>query len=191
MSRRVHRVTVELDAKGIRDLPFGEIKIILRGAEYLIMSGGRTMLAKILKGSQEKQLLKLKLDGNPAYGFYRDLSLAEITAKIDWMFLNGYFRIEYDYRLPLIVYSERGLEIEIETITDELFDKFSVMVNSGLTEHDMFFLKDINRRTILVLLDKIEERGDFRYIPLLRRWQEINYKKVQKRIQEVILTLAR
>jgi len=45
-----------LDSKGIIDLPFNEIKVILRGADDLIMTARRNMLSKILKGSKEKKL---------------------------------------------------------------------------------------------------------------------------------------
>ena len=43
------------------------------------------MLAKILKGSRDKKLLDMKLNENPAYGYYHYLTLAEITSRIDAM----------------------------------------------------------------------------------------------------------
>ena len=57
MSRKIQRVRYRLDAKSITALPFDEIAAILRGADTLIMSGGRSMLVKILKGSRDKKLL--------------------------------------------------------------------------------------------------------------------------------------
>jgi hypothetical protein len=50
MGKKVKRVRVELDASGIKQLSDHEIKTILRGADDLIMSGGRALLAKILAG---------------------------------------------------------------------------------------------------------------------------------------------
>ena len=44
MTRKVQRVRYRLDAKGVKTLPPEEIAAILRGADGLIMSGGRTML---------------------------------------------------------------------------------------------------------------------------------------------------
>jgi hypothetical protein len=64
MSRKVQRVTYRLDSHGIDDLPLEEIKAILRGADDLIMSGGRTLLTQLLKGSHTKKLLELGLDQN-------------------------------------------------------------------------------------------------------------------------------
>lgn len=61
MSRKVHRVPVYFDTKGISVLPFEEIKCILRGADEIIMQGGRSLLAKILKGSKDKKVIELKL----------------------------------------------------------------------------------------------------------------------------------
>ena len=48
MSRRVQRVRYTLETKGIESLPQEEIAAILRGADNLIMSGGRSLLAKVL-----------------------------------------------------------------------------------------------------------------------------------------------
>jgi len=105
MGRKVRRVPVYLDIGGISDLPFEEIKAILRGADDLIMRGGRSLLAKVLKGSKEKRVRELNLDKSPVYGYFRNLTIEEIKAKIDWVIENGYLRIEYDYRLPLLVYT--------------------------------------------------------------------------------------
>jgi len=55
MGKKVRRVPVYLDAKGISHLPFEEIKSILRGADDLIMRGGRGLLVKVLKGSKENK----------------------------------------------------------------------------------------------------------------------------------------
>ena len=50
MSINVQRVRYRLDAKGITALPLDEIAAILRAADTLIVSGGRSMLEKIRKG---------------------------------------------------------------------------------------------------------------------------------------------
>ena len=88
MSSRKQRVRYQLDSGGITHLDFQEIKAILRAADELIATGGRTILAKILKGSRDKKLLEYGLDQCPAYGFYRQLTLEEITCRIDYLILN-------------------------------------------------------------------------------------------------------
>ncbi len=190
MGKRVNQVNVTLDPKGITDLPYEEVRAILRGADNLIMRGGRAMLAKVLKGSREKKLLELGLDQSPVYGFYRALSIDVITAKVDWAIINGYLKLEYDYRLPLLAYTERGWAIEKDTYTDELLEILERESKSGLFEQ-VYTLKDRDRSMILLLLAKIEATGDRGFIPVLEAWAKADYKKVQKAIHEVIGTLSR
>src|SRR5699024_9075886 len=120
MSRKVRRVHYQLDTKQIRHVSERDIRIILRAADPLIMTGGRNLLAKILKGSKEKRVLELELNECPVYGAFQTEQLETVKAKIDWMIKHDYLDIEYDYRLPLLVYSEKGWEIERDTFSDEL-----------------------------------------------------------------------
>src|SRR5512147_235542 len=99
MTRRVDRVSYHLDTKGIRSLPPEEVRMILRGADDLIMRGGRHLLTLILKGSRAKDVLARSLDQSPAHGFYEKLSSEEVLARIDWVIRHGYLAIEYDWRL--------------------------------------------------------------------------------------------
>jgi hypothetical protein len=46
-----------------------DICAILRAADGLIGSGGRSLLTKILRGSRAKDVLSHDLDQNPAYGW--------------------------------------------------------------------------------------------------------------------------
>lgn len=137
------------------------------------------------KGSKDKKVLEHGLDQCPAYGYYRDLTLQEITNRIDWMIKKGYLEIEYDYRLPMLVFSEKGWEIERETYAEELLQK----LRNLLGEKDYSFvqeLKNKNRGMILLLIEKIRQTGNARFIPLLKAWKEFEYKKVQAEIQRVI-----
>ncbi len=47
MGRKVGRVPVNLDVRGVQPLSDVEIRAILRGADDLIMSGGRSLLARV------------------------------------------------------------------------------------------------------------------------------------------------
>ena len=47
-------------------------------------------------------------------------------------------------------------------------------------------MKDRNRGIIQLFIEKIKQTGNARYIPLLKVWKEIEYKKVQAEIQRVI-----
>ena len=120
MSRQKPRIRYDLDSGDIRSLTDEEIKVILRAADELIATGGRSMLAKILKGSKDKKVLEHGLDQCPVYGYYRESTLQEITHRIDWLIKKDYLVVEYTDRLPMLVFSEIGWEIERETYAEEL-----------------------------------------------------------------------
>jgi len=185
MSRKKSRVRYELDSGDIRSLTIEEIKVILRAAEELIATGGRSMLAKILKGSKDKKVLEHGLDQCPVYGYYRELTLQEITHRIDWMIKKGYLEIEYTDRLPMLVFSKIGWEIERETYAKELLQTFERLLD-GKDYSFVQELKDRNRGMIILFLEKIKQTGNARYIPILKAWKEIECKKVQAEIQRVI-----
>lgn len=130
-------------------------------------------------------MLEHGLNQCPAYGYYQDLTLQEITNRIDWIIEKDYLEIEYRARLPMLVFSKRGWEIERETYAEELLQKLTKL----LEEKDYSFvqeMRDRNRGMILLLLEKIRQTGNARFIPLLKAWQVIEYRKVQAEIQKVI-----
>lgn len=184
MSKKVRRVPVVLDAGEIKDLPQEDIRMILRGADELISTGGRSMLAKILKGSKDKTIFKYKLNECPAYGYYQDMKLDDISKCIDWMIKEDYLRIEYDYRLPLLVFSEKGWQIEKETFAQELYQRMCLDVEEKKA-HVIFEMKEVNRQVVMRVLDKIEKEGTEEFLPYLEAWKMLEVKKVAARIAEV------
>jgi hypothetical protein len=188
MSRNVRRIPYRLDPGKVRFLPLEDIRAILRGADDLIMRGGRTLLTKILKGSRIKDLLEKELDKNPVYGFYRDLTEDEILHRIDWVIHKDFLRIEYDYRLPLLVFSPSGWAIEQETYAEELLAGFDRLIRQG-PPFDMVYLKDRQGGVIMSLLEKVEASRSPDYIPVLEAWKSLDCKKVRARIGEVLVRL--
>lgn len=184
MSKKVRRVPVVLDAGEIKDLPQEDIRMILRGADELISTGGRSMLAKILKGSKDKTIFKYKLNECPAYGYYQDMKLDDISKCIDWMIKEDYLRIEYDYRLPLLVFSEKGWQIEKETFAQELYQRMCLDVEEKKARV-IFEMKEVNRQVVMCVLDKIEKDGTKEFLPYLEAWKMLEVKKVAARIIEV------
>lgn len=184
MSKKVRRVPVVLDAGEIKDLPQEDIRMILRGADELISTGGRSMLAKILKGSKDKTIFKYKLNECPAYGYYQDMKLDDISKCIDWMIKEDYLRIEYDYRLPLLVFSEKGWQIEKETFAQELYQRMCLDVEEKKARV-IFEMKEVNRQVVMCVLDKIEKDGTKEFLPYLEAWKILEVKKVAARIAEV------
>ena len=188
MSRRTRRVAVSLDARGLKELCEDDLKAVLRGADDIIAQGGRTLLMRILRGSANKDVLGRGLDQSPVYGYFRDLSDDDTLARIDWTILNGYLRIEHSGRLPLLVYTQKGWEIEREQYANELLNGIKTMLRHG-PPYQMAHLKDRDRGMILLLLDNIAATGDTRFIPALEAWKKVEYKKVQQRIRQVIKRL--
>ena len=186
MSRKVQQVHYELDPKDVKKLQPEELKAILRGADELIGSGGRSLLVKILKGSHAQEVLRLHFDQCPVYGYFHDLSADDVLARIDRAILDGYLKVEYDYRLPVLVFTDAGWEIEKETFANELFAGFDELLRTSQPPYDMSYLKDRNRSLIWCLLDKIEASENPKYLPLLEAWQQIDYKKVKQRIEQVM-----
>ena len=184
MSKKVRRVPVILDAGEIKDLPQEDIRMILRGADELISTGGRSMLAKILKGSKDKRIFEYKLNECPAYGYYQDMKLDDISKCIDWMIKKDYLRIEYDYRLPLLVFSEKGWQIEKETFAQELYRRMCLDVEEKKARV-IFEMKEVNRQVVMCVLDKIEKEGTDEFLPYLEAWKMLEVKKVAARISEV------
>lgn len=184
MSKKVRRVPVVLDAGEIKDLPQEDIRMILRGADELISTGGRSMLAKILKGSKDKKIFEYKLNECPAYGYYQDMKLDDISKCIDWMIKEDYLRIEYDYRLPLLVFSEKGWQIEKETFAQELYQRMCLDVEEKKARV-IFEMKEVNRQVVMCVLDKIEKDGTKEFLPYLEAWKMLEVKKVSARIAEV------
>lgn len=190
MSKKVRRVPVSLDAGEIKDLPQEDIRMILRGADELISTGGRSMLAKILKGSKDKKIFEYKLNECPAYGYYQDMKLDDISKCIDWMIKKDYLRIEYDYRLPLLVFSEKGWQIEKETFVQEIYQRMCLDVKENKARV-IFEMKEVNRQVVMRVLDKIEKDGTEEFLPYLEAWKMLEVKKVAVRIAEVENKISR
>lgn len=190
MSKKVRRVPVSLDAGEIKDLPQEDIRMILRGADELISTGGRSMLAKILKGSKDKKIFEYKLNECPAYGYYQDMKLDDISKCIDWMIKKDYLRIEYDYRLPLLVFSEKGWQIEKETFAQEIYQRMCLDVKENKARV-IFEMKEVNRQVVMHVLDKIEKDGTEEFLPYLEAWKMLEVKKVAARIAEVENKISR
>ena len=189
MAKR-QRIRYELNTGEITKLQPEEIRVILRAADEMIVTAGRSMLVKVLKGSKDKKVLEYKLDECPSYGYYHELTMEEIGKRVDYMIVKRYLRIEYSGRLPMLVFTDKGWEIECETYTSEWVCRFKEVVESKVLRLDMFEeLKTVNRQVVFAMLDMIKEIGDKRYIPVLKTWQKGEVRKVRQKIEGVITVL--
>lgn len=190
MSRRNDKVYYRLNnIKDVEEPTIDEVKAILRAADEIIYSGGRSILAKILKGSRDKNILKYNLQECPSYGYFHNKTIDEITELIDWMILKDYLNIDYNGRLPMIVFSNKGWEIYKPVYANELYERI-LNVNeddsiSGLIEQ----LKQTNREVIIILLNNIGESKNIGCIRFLEKWKETEVKKVSKMINDALMNI--
>lgn len=186
---RIMKVHYQLsDLKGLAPLTEVEINHILRASDEIIATGGRAMLSKILKGSKDKKIIEYKLDHCPSYGFYRHLSLEDITKRVDWMISKGYLAIDYAGRLPVIIFSDLGWSAYKPIYVDELFDAIlSVTDENRLTLVER--LKQTNRQVIEMLLLQIGGSKNIGFIRFLMLWEETEVKKVRYLISCTIANL--
>ena len=155
-----------------------DINNILRATDEIISSAGRTMLAKILKGSKDKKVLENGLDQCPSYGYYNKLTIEEITKIVDWMIVNDYLNIYYNGRLPMIIFSEKGWETYKPYYVEELY-ALILKVNEIGTENLIERLKQTNRQVVKMLLLKIGESMNIGFIRFLIKWEAAEVKKVR------------
>lgn len=189
MARKVRRVPVSLDSSGVSPLSDEEIRTILRGADDLIMSGGRSLLARVLKGSKQKAVLEKELDRSPVYGAMRDLSIDEITRRIDWMIEERYLAIEYDYRLPLLKYTALGWSIERDIYAAELLGRLDRELEQGVQGRDISWLTERHPQILELVVERISRSGDRKYLPFLSRWKNKASRRMGRQIQKAIEAL--
>lgn len=182
------RNKVHFRLSDIHDLsPLTEIEInaILRAADEVIGIGGRNIIAKILKGSHDKVVLEKGLNDCPSYGFFISYSLDEIIQRIDWMILNNYLKIEYNGKLPVIAFSDKGWMTYKPIYTKELFD---LLINSISNNYQNVILRfnKTNREVIELLLIMIRESKNRNLLDFLVEWEKTEVKKVRVMINSTI-----
>jgi len=165
-----------------------DIRNILRAADEIIFAAGRTMLAKILKGSKDKKLLEKELDHCPSYGFYNQRSIEEITKIIDWMIVHNYLDIDYNGRLPMVIFSEKGWEVYKPFYVNELYNLI-LNVNETICNDLIEQLKQTNREVVKLLLLRIGGSKNIGFIRFLTKWEVVEVKKVRLMINGAIKKL--
>ena len=179
MSKRVRRVPLTIDSGDIKDLQEADIIVVLRAADDIVGQGGRNLLVKVLKGSRDKNVLAHDLDKSPAYGMYKSLSQDDIGHRVDWLIENDYLRIDYDYRLPLLYFTDKGWEIERETYSCEMYERFS----KAAEDKDASIIEDLrdktNRQVKIRVIELIREKGTPDLLPLVEAWAAVEVKKLK------------
>jgi len=175
---------------GTMHLSLKEVKMILRGARPLVTHDDHQALARVLKGVQGKNATAHESEGNPYFGSLSHLVMDAIEEKIDWLLQNRYLTLISRSERHVLMYTPRGWALEVDAYTDELIDDFDRMLKSRATHFLVSRLRYVDRESVWCLLDKIEARGDVRYIRILDAWQRMDCKAVRRRIHGVIVSLS-
>ncbi len=169
--------------------PKADLRAIIRGADEMILTGGRTLLSKLLKGSKDQYLLKLNLDQSRVYGYFSELTIADIQQRVDWVIANDYLRLEYDRHLPLLVHAPTGWAICKDVRVEEFMEEFDQLIKTQQRPYNISYLKDRDRGMITQLIQTVADSGDPKYIPVLEDWILVDYKKVRQMLRNAIRKL--
>ncbi|MCZ6672324.1 MAG: RQC-minor-1 family DNA-binding protein [Verrucomicrobia bacterium] len=182
MSRRnSFRQPYHLDSGDVTRLSREEVALVLRAADDLITTGGRTLLVKVLRGSKAQDIRPEHRE-NPAYSGWKELSRNEVSHRVDWCIENGYISLEYFGKLPLLVYPRKGLAIECQTIASEWFQSAVANGFDVLCER----VSEAPMGTLMALLDQVAEHGKELGFPLIKVWKEVATKRIRKRINTIL-----
>ena len=136
---------------------------------------------KLLRGSRDKKLLELGMDADPSYGALSHLTLDEIARKVDWTIEEGYLDYYYEWRQPLLMFTERGWELERPVVAEEFFEQFSRDVGDG--EFRMAGrMTDIKNEVQLDVIERIAQRCDERCLAHLEAWSGQTTKRIRKKL---------
>jgi ATP-dependent DNA helicase RecQ len=110
---------------------------------------GKTMVAQVLKGSQNKRIIELRLDKLSTYGLMSKEPTKEIANKIDYMIAEGYLALT-EGQYPVVILQEKayfvltGKEkvwkkesrkvVDASAPTNELFDRLRILRKDISTE---------------------------------------------------------
>mgnify|MGYP002870105402 CR=1 FL=1 len=181
MSRRDRpRSPVNLDSGGV-DVSPEELTAILHGAYSVVHRGGRSQLVKLLKGSRDKRILEFGLDADDSYGALAHLTLDDIAHKVDWAIEEGYLDYYYEWRQPLLMFTERGWKLERPAAIENYYEQFCRDVVDG----DMRMAErmiDIKTDVQLDSIELIAQRCDERCLEHLEAWSSKATKRIRKKI---------
>jgi len=136
---------------------------------------------KLLKGSRDKRLLELGMDADGSYGALSYLTLDEIARKVDWTIEAGYLDYYYEWRQPLLMFTERGWELEKPVVVEEFFEQFCRDVEDGkfrMAER----MVDIKNEVQLDVIELIAQRCDERCLAHLEVWSSQTTKRIRKKL---------
>lgn len=87
--------------------PRGFAAVVLECVDSIPFRVGKNKVARVLKGSESKDILSMDLTSIPHYGALGTLSIAQITAIIDQLISKDYLRSSFGRR-PVLFLTSQG-----------------------------------------------------------------------------------
>ena len=172
-------------------------RAILGVADSLIAKAGRTTLAMALRGSRAQRVLQHGVESARGYGHFAGVPQDVVLARIDALIADDILRLEYHDGFPLIVYSDRGLQLAMRYAAEEWLAALRAQVPTVREGAALQFppvLADIqgrNQNTALLLADMVGNEADSNWLPLLRVWAARETRRVRGRLHPIITALEK
>ena len=80
------------------------------------------------------------------------------------------------------MYAPRGWEIERETYADEMLGRLDQLVAASDVVGNLTWLTEKNPEVLQLVLEKIADTGDSKYLPVLERWQNKATRRLSNHI---------
>lgn len=104
------------------------------------------------------------------------------------MIVHNYLDIDYNGRLPMVIFSEKGWETYKPFYVNELYN-YILNVNETMCNDLIEQLKQTNREVVKLLLLEIGGSKNIGFIRFLSKWELVEVKKVRYMIKCAISKL--
>jgi hypothetical protein len=174
----------------------GEQRAILSVADALIGRAGRTSLVMALRGSRAKRVLQFEVERTKGYGYFAGMPEADVMARVDALISMRILALERNDGLPLLIYTQEGLELAERYSAEEWLEDVRQqvrVVRDGDALELPFLMSKMPQRnlsTIGKLIDLVEREADATWLPFLRAWSAAETKRIRGRLHPIITSLA-
>ncbi|MCU9611938.1 DNA helicase RecQ [Caldibacillus lycopersici] len=114
-----------------------EAQMVLSCIKRMNQRFGKTMITKVLTGSQDKKIKSFKFEQLTTYGIMKDRSQKEVNDFIDFLTAEGYVQ-PTDDAFPVLILTNRGLDVLIGEV--QVFKKEYIQPKIINTENELFQL---------------------------------------------------
>ena len=170
---------------------------VLSVADHLVGRAGRTTLALALRGSRAARVLRHGVADAPGYGHFAGTPPDAVLAHIDALIAGGVLRLAFHDGVPLLAYTETGLQLAMRHAAAEwlaaLQSRVPAVAAGAALELPpaLATIQERNQNTVLLLTDLVGRIADAAWLSLLRAWSARETRRVRGRLAPIIAALER